>query len=203
MFHAMATFPFSAVLLAAGYSTRMGQDKALLEVESQPLWQRQRDVLAAAGASEIFLSARPEQSWTRRATGFHALLHDALPSSGPLAGITAALERATHEHVAVLAIDLPRLKPEWFATLLDACGPHCGVVGRCGGHFEPLAAIYPRALMHHAWQALAAGNNSLQTLLTCAVAEGLMRVHEIGAAEAEWFTNWNEPEDVGPLRSGR
>ena len=54
---------FSAVLLAAGRSTRMGIDKALIEVSGRPLWSRQRDVLADAGAAEIFLSARPEQRW--------------------------------------------------------------------------------------------------------------------------------------------
>ena len=39
---------FSAIVLAAGRSTRMGRDKALLEVEGVPLWQRQRQVLVAA-----------------------------------------------------------------------------------------------------------------------------------------------------------
>jgi molybdopterin-guanine dinucleotide biosynthesis protein A len=29
---------FSSVLLAAGLSTRMGRDKALLEIEGLPLW---------------------------------------------------------------------------------------------------------------------------------------------------------------------
>src|SRR4051812_7329223 len=97
---------FSAVVLAAGRSTRMGRDKASLEVDGVPLWRRQRDLLAAAGASEIFLSVRPDQIWARDALasgGFAAELHDAMPSAGPLSGFTAALERTTHSHLAVLA----------------------------------------------------------------------------------------------------
>lgn len=184
---------FSAVLLAAGRSTRMGRDKALLEIDGVPLWQRQRDVLSRAGAAEIFVSAHPEQEWTRRATGFTALLHDAFPNCGPLAGLTAGLERAGHPHLAVFAIDLPRMTTDWFVALLAECAPGVGVVGRRDDFFEPLAAIYPRELMPAAWEALARADYSLQHLLGMAVAQQLMSVREITAAEAPLFENWNEP----------
>jgi molybdopterin-guanine dinucleotide biosynthesis protein A len=182
----------SAVVLAGGRSTRMGREKALLEVDGVPQWQRQRDVLAAAGAAEIFLSARPEQEWAGAARGFTAVVHDALTAGGPLVGITAGLERATHPWLAVLAIDLPAMTPAWFSTLLCEVAPGVGVVGRRGGFFEPLAAIYPGEVRWLAWEALARGEFSLQRLLAAAVAQGLMRVHEIAAAEAALFENWNE-----------
>ena len=184
---------FSAVLLAAGRSTRMGRDKALLEVAGAPLWSHQREVLARAGAAEIFLSVRPEQEWAGRTAGFTAHLYDALSTGGPMVGITAALERAVHPHVAVLAIDLPRLPAGWFGSLLAECAPDVGCVGRRGEFFEPLAAVYPRELKWLLWEALARGEFSLQRLLAAAVAQGRMRVREIGAAEAGWFENWNSP----------
>ncbi len=195
---------FSAVLLAAGRSTRMGRDKALLEIGGLPLWHRQRDVLARAGAAEIFLSARPvaEQPWVAEALargGFAAVLHDALPSAGPLCGVTAAIERAAPAHVAVLAVDLPRMTADWFLSLAAECTPASGAVGRNReGFFEPLAAIYPAEIKWLAWEALARGDNSLQHLLAAAVAQGLMRVHEITASEAAWFENWNAPASAAP-----
>ncbi len=184
---------FSAVVLAAGHSTRMGRDKALLEVNGHALWQRQRDVLRAAGAGEVFLSARPEQAWTRHVSGFDAIVHDATPSCGPISGITAAIERASDPHVAVLAVDLPAMTSAWFALLRGACAPGVGVAGRRGDFFEPLAAIYPREMMTLAWEALAGGKYSLQALLARGVEERKMRVREIGPAEEAWFQNWNEP----------
>lgn len=186
--------PFSAVLLAAGRSTRMGRDKALLEAEGAPLWRRQRDVLAQAGAAEIFLSVRPEQAWAEQAQGFSGRLYDALAFGGPLVGITAALERAEQAHIAVLAIDLPRMPPAWFGTLLEECSQTAGCVGRRGNFFEPLAAIYPRELKWLAWAALGRGEYSLQRLIAAAVEQGLMRVRGISDAEAAWFENWNTPE---------
>ncbi len=186
------TSAFSSVLLAAGQSTRMGRDKALLEHEGAPLWRRQRVVLAAAGATEIFLSVRTDQAWADRAEGFTGVLHDALFSCGPLVGVTAALEHTALPWVAALAIDLPAITPEWFAGLWAGCAPGVGAVGRRAGFFEPLAAIYPRELRFPAWEAIVRGEFSFQSLLATAVEQGLMRVREITDAEVPLFTNWNE-----------
>ena len=185
---------FDAVVLAAGRSTRMGSDKALLAAPAGgAMWERQRDVLAAAGAASVFLSARPEQRWSRDARGFAAVLHDALPGCGPIVGITAALERSARGHVAALAIDLPHMTAEWFQRLTLESAPGVGAVGRRDEFYEPLAAIYPRELMFLAWEALARGDYALQALLKRAVEDGLMRTLEIGPAEAALFANWNEP----------
>lgn len=189
--------PFSAIVLAAGRSSRMGRDKALIEVEGMPLWRRQREVLVAAGAAEIFLSARPDQAWAQGRTGFSATVHDAMRDCGPLVGLTAGLERASHFWLAVLAIDLPRIPPAWFAELLAACQGGCGVVGRREGMAEPLAAIYPREAMWLAWEALARGEYSLQRFVASAIAQGLLRAREIRADEVAMFANWNRESDRG------
>lgn len=181
----------SGIVLAAGRSTRMGREKALLAVDGVPQWRRQRDVLAAAGVAEIFLSARPDQTWAYGASGFSAVLNDAMPDCGPMVGITAGLERASHPHLAVLAIDLPALPPTWFARLRQRSAAKSGAVGRRGKFFEPLAAIYPVELKWLAWEFLAGGNYSLQALLTRAVDETLVSVVDIGPDEEPWFANWN------------
>lgn len=172
----------------------MGRDKATLEVEGVPLWQRQRDLLAAAGARELLLSARYEQEWVRGATGFSALVQDDLPNAGAMAGITAGLERTACSHVLVLAVDLPRMDAAWLRMLLAVCDPNTGAVGRRDGFFEPLAAIYPRAVLDLFWVAVASGHYALQPVLAQAVEAGLLRVHDVTPAEAPWFENWNEPQ---------
>jgi molybdopterin-guanine dinucleotide biosynthesis protein A len=184
--------PVSGVVLAAGRSTRMGRDKARLEIGGEPLWRRQRDVLTCAGVAEIFLSARPDQSWVRDAAGFAGVLHDALPGCGPMVGITAALERTSNPLLAVIAVDLPAMPRAWFESLLAASADGRGVVGRRGSFFEPLAAIYPRAAMWLAWESLARAEYSLQRLIANAVEKGLMSVRDITAEEEPYFANWND-----------
>jgi molybdopterin-guanine dinucleotide biosynthesis protein A len=184
---------FSAVLLAAGRSSRMGCDKALLEIDGVPLWRRQRDVLVEAGAAEIFLSARPDQAWVQRAEGFAAALPDPFPGGGPLVGVVAALERMVHPWLAVLAVDLPAVTPDWFSLLRAECALGVGAVGRREGYFEPLAAIYPAEILRPMREALAQGQFSFQQLLARAVADGAMRPREIAPSETPLFDNWNEP----------
>ena len=190
--------PLSAVLLAAGRSARMGRDKALLAADDgAPLWRRQLAVLAAAGATEIFLSARAEQAWAREAAAageFARVVTDPVADAGPLAGIVAALEAATAPRLAVLAIDLPRMEAAWLRGLATHCAPGVGAVGRRGDFFEPLAAFYPREILPLARAALARGEFSLQRLLGAGVAKGLMRAVSISADEAGLFRNWNESE---------
>lgn len=186
---------FSAIVLAAGRSTRMGRDKALLEVDGVPLWQRQRDMLLSAGAKEIFLSARPDQAWARKAAGFAAVLHDALPECGPLVGITAGIERASHPTIAVVAIDLPAMQATWFQQLLAETTPGSGVVGRRGDYFEPLAAVYPCGMKWLAWEALAKCDYGLQPLIARAVSEALLHERRITPDEEAMFVNWNREED--------
>ena len=184
----------TGVVLAAGRSTRMGTDKALLPApDGGPMWARQRDVLAAAGAEEILLSARPEQPWVAQAKGFAALVVDGFSVGGPIIGVTAALERATFPHLAVLAIDLPKLPAAWFAALREDCAPGIGAVGRHGDFFEPLAAIYPAEILRPMREALAQGQFACQPLLVRAVADGVMRPREIAPSETPLFDNWNEP----------
>ena len=214
LFSSMASISFSAVVLAAGYSTRMGRDKALLHADGVPMWQRQRDVLRRAGAVEIFLSARAEQWWAASAVGYTAVVRDAAGApagavghdrvvmsggpvgSGPLAGLVAGLDAATQPWLAVLAIDLPAITPEWFSRLLAGCRPGVGRVGRHHDYFEPLAAIYPQEMKVLAEAAWRRGDLSLQRLLTAAVAAGLMSVEPIGERAARGLQNWNEPRSV-------
>jgi len=171
----------------------MGRDKALLEIDGRPLWERQRDVLARAGAKQIFLSARSDQAWAGAAAGFAGIVRDASLDSGPLGGLVAALERSGQGHLVVLAVDLPQMEPVWFSALLAECSPGRGAVGRNGPWFEPLAAVYPRELLPLARAALERGDLALQKLLAGAVRLNLLGVREISVGEAPLFTNWNEP----------
>jgi molybdopterin-guanine dinucleotide biosynthesis protein A len=193
------TMTWSGLLLAGGASRRMGQDKALLRVaDGRALWERQLAVLSEAGATELLVSARPEQTWVPPSI---TRVTDAVPGAGPLAGIAAGLACCASTHLLVLAVDLPMLPTEWLQELQHACAPGGGAVGVYAAGtavpiFEPLAAIYPRASAAAAAAVLARSELSLQTLLRAAVAGGTMREVPILAERAKWFENWNRWDDV-------
>jgi molybdopterin-guanine dinucleotide biosynthesis protein A len=122
---------------------------------------------------------------------------DATPDLGPLAGIAAALAKTRYSHLLVLAVDMPRVPLAWFARLRERCAERIGVVGvRADGSFEPLAAIYPQAMLSMVRAAISDRELSLQKLIARAAEEGFLRVQEIPESEAAWFENWNDPADV-------
>ena len=190
-----SSLTFDAVLLVGGRSRRMGSDKALLTTPSgELLWQRQWRLLGEAGARRRWLSVRADQTWVTPAV---PTVRDFQPDAGPLAGVIAAWDVSAATHLLVLAVDLPVLPVTWLIRLKQRALAGCGVAGRHPeGHFEPLAAVYPRS-WHPLWvEALNQGASGLQRLLHAALVADRLQVEPIGPAEAPWFHNLNTPGDL-------
>lgn len=183
---------FDAVLLAGGYSRRMGTDKACLRLATgELLWERQRRVLHEAGAETIWVSIRRDQDW---APADVARVFDQEVGGGPIDGILAAWEQSQASHLMVLAVDLPRLPAEWFLRLKAACAHGKGVVGQhADGAYEPLAGIFPKTWQENGWAAQRSGERSLQHVLRRAEAAG--ELISLPISNREWFLNANEPSD--------
>ena len=101
------THSFSAIILAGGRSSRMGQDKALLQLNGKTMLQHTCDLAVAAGCHEVLIS--------RNADGY---IQDEVANRGPLAGIAAALKQANHPCCLVLPVDMPALQPADLQPLL-------------------------------------------------------------------------------------
>src|SRR5689334_7699439 len=65
----------TGAVMAGGQSRRMGQDKALLILDGEPLWHRQARVLRAAGAGTVGVVRQREQAPLALPPGLH-LWHD-------------------------------------------------------------------------------------------------------------------------------
>lgn len=183
---------FSALILAAGASRRMGRDKAWLPVEGQSLLQRQVALVRAVGGREIFISGRPDTDYS--ALGC-PMLQDAFPDAGPLAGIERGLTAATTPLLLVLAVDLPRMDAATLEDLLSLCSCDAGVVPRISGETEPLVAIYPRKAHPLATEQLTTGHNAVRTFAQRCEAQGLVQFIDLPPDVAPAFTNWNRPDD--------
>ena len=186
--------PFTAVLLAGGKSTRMGRDKAGVLIDGQPLWQRQLATLRAVHPQELFISGKPDGPYADAGV---EILADNFPGLGPLAGLEAALRRASHPLVLVLAIDLPAMTADFLSILVrHAAASATGCVPRDDRWFEPLAAVYPRACLPLAEACLRAADRSMQRFVRLAVEQGFMRVREVSECDRALFRNVNLPDDL-------
>ena len=98
--------PFSGAVLTGGRSSRMGRDKAFVEIDGQPMVMLARRALIAAGATGVVAVGGD-------APGLAALgletIPDTAPGEGPLGGIIDALEHSDDDVVVVLACDHPNI----------------------------------------------------------------------------------------------
>jgi molybdopterin-guanine dinucleotide biosynthesis protein A len=184
---------FSAVILAGGKSRRMGQDKAWLEVEGQPLIRRQIELARSVGAAEVFISGRADCDYSALDC---PVLRDAFPNAGPLAGIERALHVATSPLLLVLAVDLPRLTTPVLRDLLSHCTPHAGAIPRIKEQIEPLVAFYPRAAHKIAVARLSEAKNAVRDFAQDCVNEQLAVFTDLPAETHGGFRNWNSPTEL-------
>jgi molybdopterin-guanine dinucleotide biosynthesis protein A len=194
---------FSAIILAGGKSSRMGRDKAWLEVGGTTLLARQIELARMVGASEVFISGRVEADYS----AFDgAVLTDYFQSAGPLSGIERGLNAMTTPLLLVLAVDMPRLEVGFLRRLVAASAAGCGVIPHRNKQIEPLVAIYPKAALPLAIDLLRRAQMGNKTpgptdFARLCVTDNLARLVSVAAVEATCFTNFNSPEDL-PAGSG-
>ncbi len=183
----------TAIVMAGGKSTRMGQEKASLDFQGTPLWNLQLKKLASF-AREIFVSARSD--FPLDTTIKCSLVADEVPGLGPLGGLSSVLAKASYDTVVLLAVDMPYMTKEFLGMIASKATLDCGVVPEWEGFYQGLAAAYPKKILPLVHEVLAKGNHSFQQLNHLAIARGLMRVHEVSPHEGRLFQNWNTPEDM-------
>lgn len=123
----MSGAPFSVAILIGGDSSRMGTDKATLEVDGIPMATRVAQAATRAGADEILLVGGT-QARAKKLQG--TWKKDAFPGEGPLGGVITALKSATHDSVVVLSCDMPFITDSVITSLVRGLSDAQASVGR-------------------------------------------------------------------------
>src|SRR5438270_7356194 len=150
----------SAFVLAGGRSSRMGSDKAFLEINGQTLLARALQ-LATSVTDDAYIVGSRDKFQPLGAT-----VEDIYSDRGPLGGIHAALSATKRELNLVLAVDLPFIEPKFLDSLVHLAKKDDAVVTvpRAAGGLQPLCAVYRTEFRPVAEQALQAGRNKIDPL---------------------------------------
>ena len=158
-------------MLTGGASTRMGTDKALLEVGGASMAARVVDALLAAGASDAFCVGGDLVGL--RALGLTAIPDDH-PGEGPLGGIITALGAAAADVVLVAPCDLVAPDATVLAAIVDALGGALVALPVVDGNRQPLNAAFRTAVLTELRAAFEAGARSVRR--TLAELDGVVEV---------------------------
>lgn len=184
----------AGIVLAGGKNSRMGgRDKAFLRVDGELVIARVLSVMQACFAQVVVVSNVPE----KYAPFTVEVTRDELPSNGPLAGLHAGLGRIRTPYAFVVACDMPFLRVEPIASLVDRLRDQDAVVPCWDDDIEPLHALYAAALRPRIAAAAARGAYALRDFLPSVAVEYVPeRVMRAVPGAEESFRNVNTPEEA-------
>jgi molybdopterin-guanine dinucleotide biosynthesis protein A len=187
----------SAAIMAGGKSKRMGQDKAWIELDGEPLVKRVADVLAQVADEVIIVANDPKYE----RLGLR-VVRDRYPDGGALGGIATGVGAAAHDTVLVAACDMPFLSVDVWRLIVGHAGEADVVIPRIGGEFETLHALYTKSCVPHMVRSLA--ENRLRVISffdqvrVLAIEEPELRASD---PTLRSFTNVNTPEELASALS--
>ena len=193
-------------VLAGGRSSRMGQDKALLQVRGEPLLVHALRRLQTVCGDVAILSGPPDPLRDGMLSPYARLVPDAdSEHGGPLAALAAALAACSTEYAVLLAVDQPGLPHELIRSLVGISHER-GSLAACfvvDNRPEPLPLLASPALLPGILRALHAGERRLlPTVQACLTALGqAMLLLPAPPGSAVCFTNLNTPDDLQRWRS--
>ena len=179
----MRAADISGIVLAGGFSRRMGTDKAELKLGELTLLELQVRKLRQIGIADIMVSGCRKPVEGTRA------IEDIYPHKGPMSGIHACLKAAKSEACLVVSVDVPLFPAEWLARLIQA---HDGPVTMLchGNEIEPLLAVYDSDLASRAEELILSGDWSVRSLFA---GSKVNRLEYTG--DPDFLLNCNTPED--------
>jgi molybdenum cofactor guanylyltransferase len=191
---------FSIVINAGGKSTRMGTDKAFLEIDGKPMIERIIEQTAGLGEQLIVANEADKYAHLRL-----PVVGDLLPDKGALGGLYTAIQAASHPYTFVLACDMPFVNRPLLEHLMSLAPNFEAVVPRLmadgKAEAEPFRAIYSKACLGPIKTALDAGKMRVISFFPDMnlrwVEEDELRQYD---PELLTFMNCNTPEELEAVR---
>lgn len=164
------TQSIAGVVLVGGQSSRMGQNKALLNYQGRPLYQHMQGLLRAAGMQHVYLSGSlPEED----------CIADHQSYAGPACAVAGVMDYLAdqHTHALIVPVDMPLLTAELLRALSTQANA-CRYEGQIFPLFLPV-------------QRVAENMNSMKQLIDFFEASTC----PLPANSAQQFSNFNTPDD--------
>ncbi|ALF55540.1 molybdopterin-guanine dinucleotide biosynthesis protein A [Nostoc piscinale CENA21] len=186
----------TAIVLAGGKSSRMGQDKALLCVDGVPLLQRVCHIAAACAETVYIVTPWPERYQNLTLPRCEFIL-EATVNQGPLVGFAQGLAQVQTDWVLLLACDLPKLQVEvlqgWIAELDNVGEDAIAALAHHTKGWEPLCGFYRRRCLPQLLDFINQGGRSFQQWLQQS------SVQVLALPDTKMLLNCNTPEDWASL----
>lgn len=194
-------FIASALILAGGKSSRMGQDKALIPWNEIPMLTRVCQI-ASQCCHQVYLLTPWQERYQDIVTQNCQFLLESNPGQGPLIALADGLSQINTDWLLLLACDLPILESNiiqnWIERLIELPTDVLAFVPHQGEMWEPLCGFYRRESLPELQKFIQQGGRSFQSWLSQVPAQAI----PVSEQEKNMLFNCNTPIDLrGRMKS--
>ncbi len=192
----MKNSSISGIILAGGRSSRMGTDKAFIQIGSKTLIEKMFDLIKKY-CVEILISANDNTGYSFPG---QRIIPDERHGLGPIGGIYSCLKQSRTENNLVIAVDMPFINDGLIQFLLANTGNAELVVPATGkGKIEPLCAVYRKSVAAYLEKMIAENDLKVQNLMNYCRSHKLHITREQEFYNDRLFFNVNTQADFNKL----
>lgn len=177
----------TAIILAGGKSSRMGEDKGLMVYNEKPMIQHVIDAVLPV-TNRIIISANSDVYKQFN----YPIFSDLTIDKGPLGGIVTTLAQSETEINWVLSCDAPAITTEMLRKLVNQLGDYDAVVPKIGEKIHPLIAVYRKSILNRFKENLALN----QLKMTAVLNEMHVNYYKVDESDQFNFKNLNSKADL-------
>jgi len=197
----------TGIILAGGKSTRMGENKSLLDLNGMTVIERVVSLMKSIFREVIIITNTPNEY-----DFLNIPKHkDIFEYKGPLAGIHSGLTHSNNEKNFVISCDIPLMEKEMIEFIIDYKTDKPITVCKADGFVQQLAGLYSKSILPTINTSLKNYEAELrkrnQAKRKCAVLSLLDQVgaeiinaEELDIYKKHMFFNMNRPEDYNRIK---
>jgi len=180
----------TGIILAGGQSTRMGTDKALLQINGKTLLESALEICRPVCGDILISSNNPEHEKFG-----YKIIPDEIKNCGPLGGIYSCLKKSDTDWNFIISVDSAFVTKDFVEFLISEIGDSDAIIPIHTNGKEPLIALFRKNCISVIREKIELNDFKMQHLLN----ELNTKFVEVGAwieKYPEIFRNINRPEDL-------
>lgn len=185
--------PFSEIeifVTAGGKSSRMGQDKGLIEIAGKPMIKHVLDMLKANNLTHTIIANNV--AYLKLNTKCIAdIIHD----KGPMGALYTALATCNKSMILLIGCDSPFIPFEAINRLIQNAHFNQITVAKLADKLNPLLAIYPKNIIQNVLNCIENNKLKMQDIIFGSLHQ-IIEMDDLLVKYPNGFVNLNEPNDL-------
>ncbi len=181
----------TGIILAGGKSSRMGYNKAFLDLGGLWLIKKVADILSPVSGEIIIAGGNQKELGVLG----YPVVQDIYPNCGPISGIHAGLSAASNYYSFILACDTPFIDSVIIRRIINEAEGFDAAIMKHRDFYEPLFSVYSKKFIPAAEKSIKEGKYKVMNALSLVKWKSVVFSPSQIPSFDKQILNINTPED--------